>query len=208
MNRYFLYAFLLCLTFPCRAAVILSIDPLSQNVALGSPASFNLNISGLGSGIALGTYDIDIGFNSSLLSYDMTTFGNQLDLFGLGDIQTVTTGAGKVNLFELSLDSTNDLNNLQSHNFTLATLIFNTLATGENSPITLSVNALGNADGNSISANLDNGSVSINAVPIPGSTFLFVTGLMVLIGFRSVRMREPNHVYSCYAGYSRTNHDK
>jgi hypothetical protein len=173
----------------CHASIILSVSPASQSVTLGSPVSFDVNISGLGNGTALGTYDINLGFDPTLLSYSSIVFGNQVDISGLGDIQSVTPGTGTVDVFELSLDSPSDLNSLQASSFTLATLTFDTLATGTNSPLTLSVNALGDAVGNSINANLENGSVTINglvtSVPEPSMIFSMVAGLFLIGGAKS-----------------------
>jgi hypothetical protein len=150
-----------------------------QTIPLGSQASFDIDISGLGNGTALGTYDINLDFDPSLLSYSSITFGNQLDLFGLGDIQSVTPGIGSVEVFELSIDSAADLNALQSDAFLLATLNFSTLATGLDSPVTLSVNALGDAFGNSISPATQNGTVSVTSSPEPGPIWLLIMALPV-----------------------------
>lgn len=175
----------------CHAAVILSIDPSSQNVPLGTPANVNIDISGLGNGTALGTYDINLGFDPTLLSYSGIVFGNQVDISGLGDIQSVTPGTGTVEVFELSLDFAAELNSLQAKSFTLATLTFDTLATGSNSPITLSVDALGDAYGNSIAATLQNGSVTIagasSSVPEPSTLLMLLCAVaaLALMGLRS-----------------------
>lgn len=188
MNRSLLCAMFLAAGTLCHASVILSVDPSSQTVPLGTPASFNVDISGLGNGTALGTYDINLGFDPTLLSYASIVFGNQVDISGLGDIQSVTPGTGTVEVFELSLDSATELNSLQASSFTLATLTFDTLATGSNSPVTLSVNALGDAYGNSIAATLQNGSVTIagasSSVPEPSTLMMMVcVAAMSLFGF-------------------------
>ena len=151
---------------------------------LGGTVSFDVNVSGLGGGTALGTFDIDLLFDSALLSFDLATFGNQLDLFGLGSIQSATPAAGSVNFFELSLDSITDLNTLQATQFRLATLTFTTLALGNSSPITLSVNALGDAPGGSIPATLQGASLTVepvSAVPEPGTWAMVGLGGLGLI---------------------------
>ena len=127
----------------CAGAVTLSISPSTQTVMAGLPVSLDVLVSGLSKGTALGTYDINVAFDPTALSYSGTTFGNQLNLSGLGDIQSVTPGTGIVEVFELSLDSAATLNAGQASSFRLATLTFNTLAVSNSSPITLSVNALG-----------------------------------------------------------------
>ena len=70
----------------------------------------------MGSNIApsLGTFDLDLSFNNSILSLDSVAFGDQLDILGLGSLQIATPGTGIVNLYELSFDSVDDLNNLQA----------------------------------------------------------------------------------------------
>lgn len=166
-----------------HANPVLSIDPATQSVTRGDPVSFNIDIAGLGNGLALGTYDLSLSFDPSLLVYSGIQFGTQLDLFGLGDIQSVTPGTGHVEIFELSLDSAADLNKLQSSAFTLATVTFNTLATGLGAT-GLSVYALGDASGNAISAQVNGASVSINAVPLPPALLLFAGGLWPFIARR------------------------
>jgi hypothetical protein len=54
--------------------------------------------------------DINFGFDPTLLSCSSIVFGNQVDISGLGDIQSVTPGTGTVEVFELSLDSAAELN--------------------------------------------------------------------------------------------------
>ncbi|WP_347986290.1 cohesin domain-containing protein [Methylomonas sp. AM2-LC] len=157
------------------ATPILSIDPTTQSVAQGSQVSFNIDISGLGSGLTLGTYDLSLSFNSTLLAYSSIQFGTGLNLFGLGDIQSVTPGAGNVEVFELSLDSAGALNVFQQHQFTLATLTFDTLGKGT-SPVSLSLKALGDAYGNSLTVAIQNSSISV--VPELPTFELLIPGLI------------------------------
>jgi hypothetical protein len=173
-------------------AITIGFDPVSQNVSLGSPAVVDLFISGLGDLTApsLSTFDLDVTFDSSILSFSSAAYGDpvlgdQLDLFGFGSIITTTPGAGYVNLFELSLDSIDDLNNLQAGAFTLATLTFDTIGIGT-SPLGLSVNALGDENGDSLDAYIQSGSVNVrgNAVPEPGTLLLVCSGLAGIGFFR------------------------
>jgi hypothetical protein len=191
MNRVVLCSLLVATGTLCRASIILSVDPSSQTVPLGTQASFDLDISGLGNGTALGVYDVNLNFDPTLLSYNSIVFGNQVDISGLGDIQSVTPANGTVEVFELSLDSPSDLNG-QASAFTLATLTFDTLATSTNSPVTVSVNALGDAFGNSITADIQNASVSITstaAAPEPTTLALLFAGLLALIVIRRQERR-------------------
>ena len=157
-----------------HATPVISLDPVTQSVGLGDQVGVNLDISGLSDGLALGTYDITLSFNAGVVGYSGIQFGSGLDLFGFGDIQSVTPGAGNVEVFELSLDTANALLVFQQHQFTLARLTFDTLSKGF-SAFTLSINAVGDAYGNSISTTLQNSGVTV--VPEPSALLLLLSGL-------------------------------
>lgn len=188
MKRFLLAAMLLACA-SSYAGVLVAVSPSTQSVAAGSQVSIDIKISGLGSGTALGTFDFNVAFDPALLAYSSFSYGSQLNLFGLGDIQSVTPGAGTVNVFELSLESVSDLNTLQAPAFLLATLTFDTLS-GGTSPLTLAINALGDASGNSIAADLSHGSVTItSSVPEPATYALMLAGLGLFGALRKARAR-------------------
>jgi hypothetical protein len=167
---------------------VIAITPSTQIVFLGTQAIADVTIAGLGSGSApsVGTFDVSVEFDPSLLSFVSVSFGDQLDILGLGSIQSVLPGVGTVNLFEVSLDTSDDLNSLQRDEFVLATLIFDSVATGT-SPLTLTLNALGDAQGQALPATVENGSVTI-PTPEPGQ-FLPIAALFLGIGIhRSKRL--------------------
>lgn len=175
-------ALAICVALPA-SAITIEFNPSSQSVNVGSTTTVDLIISGLGDGAApsLGTFDLDIDFDSSILAFNSATFGNQLDLFGLGDINAVTSGVGIINLFELSFESAADLDSLQAGAFTLATLSFTALNDGS-STLGISVNALGDSIGDPLQAELIAGNISsisgINTVPEPSSLLLVGIGML------------------------------
>jgi len=125
-------------------------------------------------------------FDPSVLAFSTAAFGDpvlgdQLDVDGLGTIVNVTPGFGTVELFELSLDAASDLNSLQVGRFVLCTLRFNTLSVGT-SPLNLSVNALGDAEGNSLAASMQGGSVNVVRVAIPEPNTLSLLVLVISAG--------------------------
>lgn len=190
MNKILFFAGALFCASTTFAATIF-VTPGTQTVNVGSSVNIDVNLSGLGNGVtpSVGTYDLDVNFDSALLSFSSVTWGTGLDVLALGSIQFATPGTGTVNLFELSLDSVSDLNSLQLPTFRLFTLSFTTLAAGT-SPVTISVNALGDADGVALPFNAIDGSLTIQETggsPVPEpSTFLPIA--IVLLGF-GVRFR-------------------
>lgn len=191
--------FLLLGTLPAYALTV-SLAPTPQVVNVGQTLQFDLVISGLGSGVtpSLGTYDVDISFDPGIFGFTSAVFGdpilgNQLDLFGLGSLNAVTTGIGTVNLFELSFDDPVDLILLQSENFTLATLSFAALSLGSSS-LGIHINALGDEFGDPLTAQIVGASATVNQdnnnpIPEPNGLALVLAGLMVLVTVRASRTK-------------------
>jgi hypothetical protein len=184
MNRIFEFRWLLVvgllLSMNAQASISLGFTSATQTA---NRLEIGLQVSGLGAATApaLSTYDLDIHFDPSLLSYSGITFGdpllgNQLDVFNLGSNSTATelTSIGIVNVFELSLDTPADLNAWQADTFILATLRFDILNHGS-SALTLNVNVFDDANAMALSPAVQ--SATITTVPLPSAVWLFLVGL-------------------------------
>lgn len=172
---------------PTPSFLMLSITQVFQ---FGNSLNVGLGISGLGKSSApsLGAYDVDLTFDTDQLAFKGAVFGDaelgsQLDLFSFGgNLSSVElTTPGRVNLFELSLDTVEDINTLQADSFSLATLSFDVLNYGT-SELTLSGNVLSDAHGNELVA--FGMSVPVTTVPLPPAILMMVSGLLGL-GFAS-----------------------
>jgi hypothetical protein len=164
--------------FPAQAVTI-DFVPVSQSVSIGNSVEVSVRISGLGvtsdahdPASSLSAFDLDVCFDPTVLSFSMAQFGDpllgdQLDLFGFGGYSGVTAvTSGVVNIFELSLDSPDDLVALQVDSFILATLSFDALAKGV-SALDVSINGLGDSVGNPLMAAVVSGSIQVTKKAVP-----------------------------------------
>ena len=172
-------------------AISLNLVPSPQNAFLGNTIDVAVIISELGDGVApsLSTYDLDISFDDTILDFSSLTFGDpvlgeQLALLGVDSLtEAEESSPSVVNIFELSFNLPDDLDNLQADSFTLATLTFDTVAVGT-SPLNLSIIDLGDALGDPLAADVSSSFVTVSSksvtVPEPSFTLL---GFGFTIGF-------------------------
>lgn len=153
---------------PVWAQSVPEITISSDSVSVGGVATVDLSISGLGSGTQLGGYDLNVGFNPAIVSFASAAFGDpklgdQLNLEGFGTFSSATAGSGTVDLAELSFDTISALQSSQASAFTLVQLTFDTNAVGT-SALDLSINAVSDSFGNSLTPALSNGSITVTGV--------------------------------------------
>jgi len=172
-----LFLLSLCCAVEADAATITAVNPLTA-VSVGSVVGVSIDISGLTAGKqpGVGAFDIDVGFDAGKVSFQSAQFGSWLDLAGLGDFRAATAGAGSVNVFEVSLDSTGNLIASQPSSFTLVTLSFLTLASGS-TPLTVTINSLAAADATALAATTVDGQIAVSSVPEPQAWMQMCFGL-------------------------------
>lgn len=178
-------AWLLFTALPARADdMVLAINPSSQTVYSEFPLDVSLVVSRLDFK-SLGAFDLDVQYDPTFLKFQTAALGDpvlgdQLNVDGLGTLGSVDGSMfGTVNLFEVSLNLSTDLNSLQATDFTLGTLKFSTLKLGT-TDIDISINAMGDASGDPLAVTVLNGSATI--VPEPCSISLL--GLVACFAVR------------------------
>ncbi len=175
------------------AGITLAVDPIQASVAVGATTTVDLTISGLGamSPPSLSAFDLDLTFNRAVVSVSNTLFGSssapfdQLNIGGAGSItQANQPSSGNLHLVEVSLDSSSVLDSQQQASFILAEISLRGVQPGSTA-LSLSVNALGDSQGNPLAASgVAGGTLSVkgtSVVPEPASITLLCSGLAMLL---------------------------
>ncbi|WP_200346865.1 hypothetical protein [Halochromatium glycolicum] len=166
------------------SATISALTP-ADPIEVGDQTQVNLRISGLGDFTAptLGGFDLRVSYDDSVVSLTDVSFSTWL---GGPDPsfppEWDDTAAGSGSLYEVSLESTEFLDNLQPDAFLLATLYFEGVAQGT-SDIDFSNVFLIGADAFASEIAVDElNPGSITVVPLPAAAWLFGSAVIGLAG--------------------------
>ena len=161
-------------------------DPSEQTIDLGQTAAVNLWISGLGdhSTPNLGAYDLEIGYDQSVLQLTSIGFNEYLGLSGTGSFNALVPGVLRVYEVSLLLDS--ELSALQPDAFPLVSLEFR-MQDLINSQIEILKADLSDGDGSALFAAFQ--SANVTAVPVPPALILLASALIGLGGIRRLGQR-------------------
>lgn len=174
------------LSVPAWADAVLSISPSSAAVLSGSPLNVDVVISGLGLPPEVGSFDLGVSYDPTLLTPTGVTFGNFLgdpSVFQALTMSNLSFAPNIVEAAEVSLLSTAALDALQPASFTLFTIDFSAIGNG-----TANLQYPGGPidDGNGV---LLFGTKTISAVPEPRSLLLVGSALCLLAILNSLLLR-------------------
>ncbi len=175
-------------------AVFISLEPSEQSAAPGDTVYVDVVIDGLGNFApdSLGAFDIDLGYDTSALTYGGYTLGTFLGDPAFGeaiDVSFGDLGGGLINLAVVSLLLDFELDAIQPSSFSLATIAFtvDVLATG--AATTVSVDAasaiLGDAFGGALDLDGTSNAVIRNPSTVPEPSIL----LLLALGLSGVAYR-------------------
>ncbi|EIK47013.1 hypothetical protein O59_001034 [Cellvibrio sp. BR] len=176
----------------------ISIDLITDKNAtsIGETIELQVRINGLDDATALGSYDVNFHYDENLFSISSISWGdavqgNQLDLLGFGSLQDSSSNLGWLNMLEVSFDEIADLELLQAGEFTLFSVLLNTIAIGSGD-FSLTTNAIGDAYGQDLFID----SISNTTVNTSEVTVSEPAGMLLLLGaiaFVALRNKASQH---------------
>ena len=175
--------------------VSLTLNPAGQTVNLGEMAHVTIGISGLAHGMppALAMFELGLGFDPTILSFDSVFFGDQvagidfLAPFGPAGSTTVSDiiAPGTLVLHEVALGPP-VLVGMQPDAFNLATVTFNAIGPGT-SPLVLGAVILADEQHNPLWPDpfFLPGEITVaSPIPAPGSLLLGMAGVGLFVRLR------------------------
>lgn len=186
-----------CALLPLHSeALEISLWPSSQLVALGQAVQVQVQVAGLGDGVApsLGGYDLDLHYSDFALSLQDVVLCDpvklcQLDLGGFGSVSSIQGLNGSpLSVAEVSLDAPELLEGAQADSFILFTATFWVLELGQSS-LSLTVHGLVDAQGQALTASTHGAFITVPEPPVPALMVALVSaaGLAGLSTRRRVR---------------------
>ncbi len=165
-------------------AISIALLPAAASAPVGGSVDLDVVVSGFAADEVLGSYDLDVSFDSSLLAFDDLSFGALLG--GPADsVSGFVAGAGLVDLAEFSFLGNAALDALQGASFAIAQLRFTVLAEGTSTVSISQASAAGGVlpDGARVFPIDSLGSARVTGsgvVPEPGGAALFALGLLLI----------------------------
>jgi hypothetical protein len=172
------------------SALTIGFSPSSSTAGIGDLIGIDVLVTKSADEI-VAAYDLDVSYNSSVLTATNVTFGSSL---GAPDysLSNFVLSYGLIDFADVSFLSDSELLNSQAGSFTLATLFFHADAAGT-SPLLFAnyLDGFNDIKGANnvpyLTATLDTGLVTVEGtapVPEPSTMLLFSAGLIGLWGFR------------------------
>ena len=176
-------------------AISLDFVPANQTVVVGTPVTVDVVISGLNAANEIvSAFDLDVTYDSNILSATNVTFG--LDLGDPSLFEALTgfslSSPGIVDFSELSLLSDADLALLQGDSVTLATLRFDSIGVGP-SALNFVLDQFNDVKGRNnqiLPLTVGTGNIAVAPIPEPSTMFLLGSGLAGLVGMRLLQTRK------------------